>query len=444
VNPTRLLLLASLLAAATGAYSPQTSFTGNPLHRTDGANVKFLVNQAIAAGIVNAEGATMITASSDPMAALQAAASTWSNVQSSTVQFAPLEASSAVNDPTDNKNTIVFLDTPENRSVTGSALAVTNLIFFMDGRIIETDIIFNPTVTFSSDLAPKTYDLQTVAAHEMGHALGANHSALLAATMFQATATQSTVQARLSADDRAFVSDLYPAPAAADLYGTISGKISLTTGEPVQGALLVATDPATGISVAGFAGAADGTYSFKVPRGSYLLYAEPADGPVFAANLYLPDDKVNASFQTGFFGGTTSPQLVDVTPGQASANIAVAAGHAPFDIQFLGTGRVAGSGDASVSSGVLMLNAGEAVDLILSGPGLDSAVTQDEVRLLGPGFTIRPDSIRLDPRITINGSRPLRLTVDVAPRTDPAVATIVVVKNSVAVAASGSLLVTPR
>src|SRR5262249_21065828 len=191
----------------------------------------------------------MITASSDPMPALQAAANTWSNVQNSTVKLAPLETSSTVNDPADGKNVIVFLDTPENRSVTGSALAVTSVIFFTDGRIIESDIIFNPTVTFSTDLAPKTYDLQPVATHGMGHALAANHSALLASTMFQATAAQTAIQAKLSADDRAFVSDLYPALTAADVYGTISGKVSLTTGEPVQGALLVATDPATGISI---------------------------------------------------------------------------------------------------------------------------------------------------------------------------------------------------
>jgi len=282
-----------------------------------------------------------------------------------------------------------------------------------------------------------------VAEHEMGHALGANHSPILASTMFQATAVQSNSQTRLSADDKAFVSDLYPAPSVTDVYGTISGKVSLTTGGPVQGALLVATDPATGITVGGFSASADGSYSFKVPKGSYVLYAEPADGPVFPAYLYLPDEKVNTGFQTGFFGGIASQQMVDVSAGTATADIAVTPGVAPFDIQFLGTGAVAGSGDGSFRAGMSILTAGQSVDLLLSGPGLDSPVTQDEVRLLGPGLTIRPGSIRIDPRITVNGARPLRLTVDVAPRTDPMVASIVVVKDSVAVAFSGSLLVTP-
>jgi hypothetical protein len=383
----------------------------------------------------------MITADSDPLAALQAAADAWSNVSTSAVKFAPLEITSAINNPSDGRNVIVFLDTPENRSVVGSALAVTSTRFFTDGGIFESDIIFNPTAVFSTNLAPKTFDLQSVATHELGHALGANHSGLLAATMFPATAVQMNVQARLSADERAFVTDSYPAPSAADAYGTISGKVSLTTGEPVQGALLMAIDPETGISVGGFSSVSDGTYSFKVPRGSYLLYAEPADGPVFPADLYLPDDKVNAKFQTAFFGGTDSPQLLDVTSGRASADIAVTAGAAPFDIQFIGTGRAAGSGDASVSGGVALVTAAQAIDLILCGPGLDSFVTQDQVRLLGPGLTIRPDSVRIDSRITINGARPIRLTVDVAPRTDPGMITVVVVKNSVAVASSGSLLV---
>ena len=180
----------------------------------------------------------------------------------------------------------MFLDTPENRSVVGSALAVTSTMFFADGRIFETDIIFNPTAVFSTNLAPKTYDLQSVATHEMGHALGANHSGLLAATMFQATATQTNVQARLSADDRAFVTDSYPAPSRrGQPTGTISRKVSWRPANRCRARSLMAIDPATGISGAASRAAPDGTYSFKVPRGSYLLYAEPADGPVFPADL---------------------------------------------------------------------------------------------------------------------------------------------------------------
>jgi hypothetical protein len=275
----RLLLLTCLLAGATSAYSPQITSKGSVIRRTDAANVRFLVNQSVAAGALNADGAAMITADSDPLAALQAAADAWSNVSTSAVKFAPLEITSAINNPSDGRNVIVFLDTPENRSVVGSALAVTSTLFYTDGSIFESDIIFNPTAVFSTNLAPKTFDLQSVATHELGHALGANHSGLLAATMFPATAVQMNVQARLSADERAFVTDSYPAPSAADAYGTISGKVSLTTGEPVQGALLMAIDPETGISVGGFSSVSDGTYSFKVPRGSYLLYAEPAGWP---------------------------------------------------------------------------------------------------------------------------------------------------------------------
>src|SRR5947209_14902462 len=112
-----LLPLACLVAAAASAYSPQTTSNGSPLRRTDAANVRFLINQAIAAGVANADGAAMITADSDPIAALQAAANTWSSLGSSTVRFAPLETASTVNDPSDGLNAIVFLDTPETRSV---------------------------------------------------------------------------------------------------------------------------------------------------------------------------------------------------------------------------------------------------------------------------------------------------------------------------------------
>ena len=59
--------------------------------------------------------------------------------------------------------------------------------------------------------------------------------------MFQGTVIQTNSENILSADDLTFAADAYPAPSAAGAYGTISGKVSLTTGEPVPGALLVAS-----------------------------------------------------------------------------------------------------------------------------------------------------------------------------------------------------------
>src|SRR5882724_8728819 len=140
----RTFLLTCLLAAVAGAYTSQTTSTGIVLRRTDSGGVKFLINQGVAPGIRNADGAVMITADSDPVAALQAAANTWNTAPNSMVRFAPLTSTTLVNDPSDNQNVILFQDTLENRSVVGSALAVTNVVYFTDGGIAESDIIFNP------------------------------------------------------------------------------------------------------------------------------------------------------------------------------------------------------------------------------------------------------------------------------------------------------------
>ena len=442
----RLLQAVCLSVTALHAYGPWTTSNGVPLHRTDAASIQYLVDQSTAAAMMNADGNVIITSDSNPMQALQSAATAWSSIPTAAVSFLPLQSTSAANEQSDKQHVIVFLDTPENRSVVGSALAVTAASFFSDGSIVDADIVFNPTVTFSTTLAPNTYDLQSVATHEMGHALGANHSGVLSATMFYGLQAQNNSPSALSADDVAFITNAYPGPGSADSYGVISGTVSLTTGLPVLGALLVAADPVTGITVGGFSGLNDGTYSFKVPRGSYLLYAEPLDGEVSPQNLYLTSaqlGQVNTSFQTTFSGGLASPQLVDVSSGQANENMTGADGAAPFSLLASGTGSVLGSGDFEISAGPTFLTAGKSVDLVLYGPGLDSLGAQYEVRLLGPGLTVRENSVHLDTRTSVNGSRLLRMTVDVAPSASASTASVIVVKNSVAAALSGVLLIVP-
>src|SRR6266436_6094024 len=219
----RLLQAVCLSVGVLHAYTPWTTSNGVPLHRADATSIQYLVNQSTAAGMKNADGNVVLTADSDPMKALQAAATAWSSVSTAAVSFLPLQTTSAVNDQADKRHVIVFVDTPDNRSVVGSALAVTVASFFSDGSIVDADIVFNPTATFSTNLAPNTYDLQSVATHEMGHALGANHSGVLSATMFYGLQEQISSPSALSADDVAFITSAYPGPVSADSYGVISG-----------------------------------------------------------------------------------------------------------------------------------------------------------------------------------------------------------------------------
>src|SRR5438876_8949767 len=165
------------------------------------------------------------------------------------------------------------------RSVVGSALAVTLNMVQDDSRIIDSDILFNPAYTFSTTLAPGTYDVQSLVTHELGHALGANHSTILAAAMFQSMPSSEDLESRLSADDIACVTAVYPANGSAGTFGSIAGAVSLG-GSPVRGASVVALDVNAGVAVA-CRSRRDGTFVVSgLPPGMYMLFAVTLVAPV--------------------------------------------------------------------------------------------------------------------------------------------------------------------
>jgi hypothetical protein len=204
----RILLLLPAVATVL-AYAPVTTFEGIPLRRNDAGAIRFFVNREGAP-----EGAVL--------PALQAAADSWGGVPSSAVRFEPIESDSAVADPFDGRNMIVFADTPENRSIAGSAIAVTVAVYFETGEIYESDIVFNPAYRFSTGQAEDTFDVQTVAAHEMGHALGANHSGLLSSTMYHATSRRGA-KPTVGHDDEAFLTHFYGQGGDADWRSSACG-----------------------------------------------------------------------------------------------------------------------------------------------------------------------------------------------------------------------------
>jgi hypothetical protein len=196
----------------------------------------------------------------------------------------------------------------------GGSPAATRL-----GQILDADIYFDPSdplVSFATPGAltasPKSYDLQSVLTHELGHFLGFSHSAVWSAMMYPYAPAPGTFNgarpsvlqpdAPLGDDDRTGLRILYPDPADTVNVGMIAGRIvpanplSLPLSPPgvtgIFGAHVVAIDQASGAVIAGtMAGWScavpgpaqfDGAYQLDhLPVGRvYTVYAEPLDGVV--------------------------------------------------------------------------------------------------------------------------------------------------------------------
>ncbi|HYM10549.1 MAG TPA: carboxypeptidase regulatory-like domain-containing protein [Bryobacterales bacterium] len=423
------------------------SETGPFLSRPDYSNIQVRVNDQTVPGMTNSGGNVIITPDSDPMGALQAAANSWSGVATAGVTFAPLGKTSIATGDTnrpDEINIITFDDTPGNRSVVGDAIALTNTLFDpTNGMIEDTDLVFSPKLIFSTTLQAGTYDIQSVATHELGHSLGADHSGLLGATMFYAVRTASNILSILTADDVAFLTDTYPkSPSVAASFGSISGTVNLNTGGPVAGALVTAVDPSTSTAV-GSVTDFSGNYAInKLPPGRYFVYTEPMDGPVMPDQM--PDwfgasgSEANVNFNTAVLGGAATPQAVPVSAGQnASVNLSVVSGTPAINIEAAGAGPVSGS--IRFVSGAVPLRAGQSADFAVYGPGLDDpTISESTISFFGAPITIVKSSFSRG--VTSPSKFPIvGVTIQVAPNAPPGLVTMLVRSSSAAAVYSAGI-----
>src|ERR1051325_589262 len=157
--------------------------------------------------------------------------------------------------------------------------------------------------------------------HEMGHALGLQHT-FTSSAMSQAT-TRATSMARIiDADDIAGISVLYPNSSFAGQFGSISGRVLYNNGQPVHLASVVAIR--SGASpVSGFTNP-DGSYRIDgIPPGSYFVYTHPLP-PTDSAGVVFPLDPSGNSvppsgpFTTLLNPGT--PSFGSATAVQVSAS----------------------------------------------------------------------------------------------------------------------------
>ncbi|HEY2931751.1 MAG TPA: matrixin family metalloprotease [Acidobacteriota bacterium] len=325
--------------------------------------------------------------------ALNAARQEWNQIATSAVSFAPFTTTTESIAKNDNQNIITFSD--GNQFTSGSdTLAITLILFGVSsGTIRDEDIVFNPNAKFFVNPGTEGYDIQSVATHEMGHALGADHTAVLSATMYQSSGQLEFFQRTLDPDDVAFASATYPI--ASRPLGSISGKV-LSGGAAVFGAHVVAYDAAKNIYLSGVS-LKDGSYTIDgLPPGNYVIYAEPFDGPVTLSSLF--SGNVNAFFansKVDFISSTGASQALAAGQAVQNADISVPSGTATVNITSVGRNFLPPTNSAGsffIGGGPLQAGPGQSFTLVALGDGITEAAIDSgtlKLEIEGSGVTIQ-------------------------------------------------------
>ena len=270
----------------------------------------------------------------------------------------------------------------------------TRVFYDSGGTIVEADIALNPNELFSSDGTPGTYDLESTFAHEVGHLLGLEHSAIIGATMQPRQAMNGLyslpafTQRTLSEDDTAGARALYGSRLGT---GSVSGRLiaSAVAGQsqPIFGGHVFAEDVLTGRLIAGGLTLASGEYRIDaLAPGNYRLIGQTLDGPVAADEIATAGGSYRGLVETtplfrSIIGPSASPSISVTSDTAVSFGFYVFSNPAPaLKPRLIGM-------NSELSTAALPLEAGRTYTIYVGGEGLNQ-VPASGISISSPFLTV--------------------------------------------------------
>ena len=421
------ILFVALAVVFALSSSPASSYVRSTTASNNGLGIAWNLTNPSPTNVTNGKITyTINSAGSDnvPFAqveqAINASFKAWEDIPTCAITFTEGPVSSTHSSGSDNIFPIYWVESsgdPDYSSIS-SALAVTFTFRFTSGprvgEITDANMVFNGVDnTWATDGSTGAFDIAEVATHEIGHAIGLNHSPIGTATMFPRTGTGVTKSRTLSTDDQIAASLIYPVAGFLATTGTIQGRVADGSNNNIFGANVVATD-ANGNVAACSLSQSDGTYSIQgLNPGSYTVFAAPLDP---SGGLYFSNSNIGGA--SGFYGTINT----DFQPSADQSATVTANASTTVNLSVVGTTPtmrvklIRNPADNTYSNSGKTVTQGQSNLLIgLSGTGLPASGTP--LTVSGTGITVLGTSFStLQPP---NADPAIRLTINVAANAAP-------------------------
>jgi hypothetical protein len=391
------------LFALISAQAPARAYT---LQYRDGSGI--VARRWLARPIIVAFSSSLssppvnIKTGSDVIGAARRALESWASVAD--IQFLETRSTAQTVSPANAGDRINLITvSADNAALFGLSESPGRTRVFSDsgGAIVEADIALNPNQLFSTDGTPGTYDLESTFAHEVGHFLGLEHSAVISATMQPRQAQNGLyglpafTQRTLSEDDVAGARTLYGSQAG---MGSVTGRLVANgvagSSKPIFGGHVFAEDALTGRLIAGSITLSSGEYRIaSLEPGRYRLVGQSLDGPVAAADIAGAGGSYSGlldtipPFRSVLRAGVSPSRSVPVTSDAVtSVGFSVSSNPAPSVKP-----RLIGM-NGELSTTVLPLEAGRTFTIYVAGEGLDQ-IPASGISITSPFITVNQSSV---------------------------------------------------